>query len=62
MVLAMQVFGLGGDIAGLFLGIPHALTRIFSPGFAFGPQRLAQPALVGGDQARGRAQDAGVER
>ena len=34
-------------------------TWIFSPAIAFGPQRLAEAALVGGDQARSRAQDRG---
>src|ERR1700722_4643757 len=56
MALAMQIFRLAGDIAGFLLGVPHPLNLDLLALVAFGPQRLAQPSLVGGDQARGRAQ------
>src|SRR6185312_12827384 len=54
--LPMQVFGVAGDVARLFLGVPYALHAELFAGVAFGPQGLAQAALVGSDQAGRRAQ------
>ena len=57
VALAMLVFGIAGDIAGFFFGVPNAGNADFLAGLALGPQRLAQPALVGFDQAGRRAQN-----
>ena len=57
MSLAVQVLGIARHAARFFLGVPHALDADFLARIALGPQRLAEPALVGGDEARGRAQD-----
>ena len=59
MVLPVQIFRRGGDVAGFFFRVPHAFDADFLAGIAFRPQRLAQPSLVGGDQAGGGAQDHG---
>ena len=51
VALAVLVFGFRRHIAGFFLGIPYASDANLFAFVAFRPQRLAQPPLVGGDQA-----------
>ena len=53
----MQLFGIGGDIAGFLFRVPHALHLDLLAGLAFRPQRFAEAALVGGDEAQRRGQD-----
>ena len=45
------------DHAGLGLAVPHAGNPDLVAALGLGPQRLAEPALVGGDQARSGLQD-----
>ena len=59
MPVAMQLFGVGGHGARFLFGVPHALHLDLLAWVAFGPQCLAQAALVGGDQAGCRAEDRG---
>ncbi len=59
LVLGVQVLGFAGRRAGFFLRVPHALHLDLLAGVAFGPQGLAEAALVGGDEAGRRAQDGG---
>ena len=50
----LQLLGLVGDSARFLFSVPHALHSDLFAGVAFGPQRLAEAALVGGDEPRRR--------
>ena len=54
--LALQRLDLLADQAGLFLAVPGAVTQLLAV-LVVGVQRLAQPALVVGDQMRGGGED-----
>src|SRR5262249_13985332 len=51
MIVAMQLLRIGRDRARFFFGIPHTLYTNAITGIALGPQGLAEPALVRGDEA-----------
>ena len=55
--LALQGLDLLADLARLLLAVPDAAHADLLAVLAVGPQGLAEPALVVGDQARGGGQD-----
>ena len=55
--LALQLLDLLADGAGFFFGIPRAGDADFFAELVVGAQRLAEPALVVGDQVRGGGED-----
>ena len=58
VALAVQILRFGGDVARFLFGVPHALhAHLVAVAGALGPQRLAEPRAVGGDQAGRRAQN-----
>ena len=56
---ALQLLDLLADGARLLLGVPGAGDRDLLARHVLGAQRLAEPALVVGDQVRGGGQDVG---
>ena len=52
MLVALQRLDLLADRAGLLVAVPHAAQRDALTLLGLGPQGLAQPALVMGDQVR----------
>src|SRR5438552_8945018 len=57
MPLALQLFDVFADDAGLLLGIPNAGDARLLARLVVGEQGLAEPALVMGDEMRRRPQD-----
>ena len=57
MLVALQRLDLLADRARLLVAVPHAAQRDALAFLHLGPQRLAEPALVVGDQVRGGGQD-----
>ena len=62
--LALQLLDLLADGAGFLFGIPGGVDLTFSSSgsVAFGEQRLAEPALVVGDQCEAAPRICAVER
>ena len=57
MAAALQLLDLLADGAGLFLGVPGAGDVDLLAQFVVGAQRLAEPALIVGDEMRGGGED-----
>ena len=57
VLVALQGLDLLADRARLLVAVPHAAQRDALALLDLGPQRLAQPSLVVGDQVRGGGQD-----
>src|ERR1043166_9005795 len=57
MLLALEGLDLLADGARFFLGVPRAGDADLQARLVFGPQRLAEPALIVRDQVRGGGED-----
>ena len=59
MSVAVQLLRVRRDSTRFLLRVPHALHTNAIARIALGPQRLAEAALVGGDEAGGGTQNGG---